>query len=73
MALYSIERAEAIINEYIPDERYRMVLILRICRNMSYEAIGEATGFSPSWVKQIIKKYRKEILQILSQSCPKTV
>lgn len=73
MALYSIDRAEAIINEYIPDERYRKALILKLCRNMSYEAIGEETGFSPSWVKQIIKRYRKDILSILSESQPNPV
>lgn len=65
MALYSIQRAEAIIDEYIPDERYRKILILKICHNMSYEAIGEATGFSSSWVKQIVLRYRPEITAML--------
>ena len=65
MALYSIHRAESIINEYIPDERYRNVLIMKICKNMSYEEIGEALGFSPSWVKQIVRRYRPEILSML--------
>ena len=65
MALYSIERAESVINEYIPDDRYRKILILKLCQNMSYEAIGEACGFSPSWVKQIVKRYRAEIMSLL--------
>ena len=65
MALYSTDRAEAVINEYVPDDRYKKVLFLKICKNMSYEAIGEACGFSPSWVKQIVKKYRTEILSML--------
>lgn len=61
MALYSIRQAEALINEFIPDERYRSILIMKMCRNLSYESIGEATGFSPSWVKQIVLRYRPEI------------
>lgn len=65
MALYSIIRAESIINEYIPDERYRSILIMKMCRNMSYESIGEALGFSPSWVKQIVLRYRPEIKSML--------
>lgn len=65
MELYSTSRAEAVINEYIQDDRYKKVLFLKICKNMSYEAIGEACGFSSSWVKQIVKKYRSKILSIL--------
>ena len=65
MALYSIQRAESIINEYIPDERYRSILIMKMCRNLSYESIGEAIGFSPSWVKQIVLRYRPEIESML--------
>lgn len=65
MALYSVQRAEDIIDEYIPDERYKQILRLKLCRNMSYESIGEATGFSASWVKQIVNRYRADIMSML--------
>ncbi len=65
MALYSIQKAEALINEYIPDEKYKKILIMKMCQNMSYETIGEAAGFSPSWVKQIVNRYRPDIMSML--------
>ena len=63
--LYSIKRAEEVIDEYIPNEKYRQVLKLRLCQNMGYEQIGEAVGYSTQWCKDLVKRYRAEILSLL--------
>ena len=65
MKLYSRTRAAEIIDEYVPNERYRRVLKLRICENMGYEDIGEAVGYSTQWVKDIVRRYRPEIMSLL--------
>ena len=65
MSLYSIKRAEEVIAEYIPKEEYRQVLIQRLCHKTPYEEISGAVGYSPQWCKEIVKRYRNEILSLL--------
>ena len=63
--LYSIIRVAEVIDEYIPDERHRQVLRLRLCQNIGYEQIGETVGYSPQWCKDLVKRYKKEILALI--------
>ncbi|MBR6351715.1 MAG: hypothetical protein IKR93_05280 [Firmicutes bacterium] len=65
MKLYSRTRAAEVIDEYVPNEKYRCVLKLRLCEDMGYEAIGEAVGYSTQWVKDIVRRYRPEIMSLL--------
>lgn len=63
--LYSRTRAAEVIDEYIPNPKYREVLKLRLCEDMGYEAIAETVGYSPQWVKVLVTKYRKDIMALL--------
>ena len=65
MKLYSTKRLAEVIDEYIPSERYRLVLKLRLCENIGYEAIGEAAGYSPQWCKELVQKYKADLLSLL--------
>lgn len=63
--LYSIKRAADVIDEYIPDEKYRQVLKLRLCQKLPYERIGEKVGYSTQWCKDIVKRYKDDIFSLL--------
>ena len=63
--LYSIKRAEEVIDEYIPKEEYKQVLKYRLCQKTPYEEIGERVGYSTQWCKEIVKKYSADILALL--------
>ena len=58
---YTNTQMATAINEYVHNKRYRELLMLRYCDDLTYEEISEAVNFSPQHVKHICKTY-KELL-----------
>lgn len=46
------------IDDYIINASYRLVLKLRYCEGLTYEQVGERTGYSTQHVKRICKTYK---------------
>ena len=65
MQLYSVKRAEEVIDEFIPKNEYKEVLKQRMCRKIPYEEIAESVGYSTQWCKEIVKKYRAALMALL--------
>ena len=63
--LYSTKRVADVIDEYIPNERYRQILKLRLCQKIPYETIGEKVGYSTQWCKDIVKRYKEDIFSLI--------
>ncbi len=65
MPIYSNVRICEVIDDYIHDPRYRAVLKLRLCDNTPYEKIAEEVNFSTQYTKEIVKKYKAMVFDLL--------
>ena len=53
------------ISAYVINAKHREVLRLRYCEGYTYEAAGDAVGYSTQHVKHICKAYRDLLLSHL--------
>ena len=65
MPIYSAKRLCEIIDDYVHDSRYRLVLKMKLCENIPYERIAEEVNFSTQYTKEIVKKYKKMLFSLL--------
>lgn len=65
MQIYSAKRLCEIIDDYVHDARYRKILKMRFCENITYEVIAEEVGFSTQYTKEIVKRYKAMLFSLL--------
>lgn len=65
MDFYSRSSMSNAINEFIPNQRYREVLLLRFCDGHTYEEISGITCYSTQHVKHICNAYKELLMDCL--------
>ena len=54
-----------VINEYVRNQRYKDLLLLRYVEGRTYEEIGEIVGYSTQHVKHLCKSHRELLMRHL--------
>ena len=68
---YSNTHLRKIVEEYIHSERYRGILIEKVCNRKTLEQIAEMFELSVSQVKRIITRDGMIIFEIMAEDEPK--
>lgn len=56
--MYTNSQIKAAIDEHVHVAWQREALKLRYCEGLTYEQIGERTGYSTQYIKEIMKKHK---------------
>lgn len=54
--MYTNSRMIAVIDEHVHSSWQREALKLRFCDGLTHEQIAEKTGYSPQYIKEIVKR-----------------
>lgn len=65
MTTYSNTKMSNAIDEFVHHPRYRVILRLKFCDNLTYEEIGEEVGYTPDHVGRLCRKYKKLLMSCL--------
>lgn len=65
MPQYNRHDLARIIDSYIINPRYRLLLRLKLCEGQTYEEVAEAVNYSPQHVKHVVKTYKAFLISQL--------
>lgn len=63
--IYSRNEMRAAIDEYVLNDRHRMLLQLKLVEGMTYEAAAEAAHYSTQHAKRLCAKWKPVLLRLL--------
>ena len=63
--MYTNSRMRDVIDEHIHSAWQRDALKLKYCDGLTYEQIAEKTGYSTQYIKEIFKKHKQTIFDLL--------
>lgn len=63
--MYTNSRMRDVIDEHIHSAWQRDALKLKYCDGLTYEQIAEKTGYSVQYIKEIFKKHKQTIFDLL--------